>query len=256
MYLMYVDESGDAGIMDNSSEYFILSGLVIHELRWTQLLDDFIQFRRSVKQSTGFKLREEMHAQIMINGRLDKNNNIQRNQRFMILRNTIDWIASQDSVGIMTVVVSKKNFTDPKDVFEFAWRTLIQRYENTINSHNFPGPQNTDDRGIIIADNTNGEILRNLHRKMRRYNPVPSKYTVASRNLPIKLIIEDPVFRDSKHSYFIQIVDIISYFTAQYIKPNKIVKKQGAKTYFERLDPVFVKKAAPLDPYGRVWVKK
>ncbi len=226
------------------------------ELRWTELLDDFILFRRSVKQVTGFKLREEIHTQVMCNGRLDKNSNIQRNQRFMILRNTLDWIALQDSIGVMTVVVCKKNFTDAKEVFEYGWRSLIQRYENTITSHNFPGPQRLDDRGIIIADNTNGEILRNLHRKMRRYNPVPSKYSVTSRNLPIKLIVEDPVLRDSKHSYFIQMVDIISYFTAQYIRPNKIVKKQGAKTYFERLNPVLIKKAAPSDPFGRVWVKK
>ena len=125
-------------------------------------------------------------------------------------------------------------FTDPKTVFERGWSTLLQRFENTMNAHNFPGPGNDDERGLIIADNTSGEGLRNLQRKMRRYNPVPSIFEPIPRNLPIKQILGDPIFRDSRHSYFIQIVDVIAYFpfTAQYLKPNKTVKKTGGEKVF------------------------
>lgn len=153
-------------------------------------------------------------------------------------------------------IVEKDQFTDPKTIFERGWATLLQRFENTMKAHNFPGPTNADECGMVIADNTSGEDLRNLQRKMRRYNPIPSKYGSYSRNIPVKLIIEDPVFRDSRHSYFVQMVDVIAYFTSQYLKPNKIVKKQGAAKYFERLDPVLVKKASPADSFGRVWIKK
>ena len=174
MYLMYVDESGDTGVSPGSSDFFILTGLVIHELRWHDILNSCIDFRRSMKAATGFKLREEIHAQIMVNGRINDFHGIERNQRFMILRNTIDWVASQDSIGIITVIVQKECFTDPKTVFLRGWSTLLQRFENTMNAHNFPGPGNPDERGLIIADNTSGEDLRNLQRKMRRYNPVPN----------------------------------------------------------------------------------
>ena len=34
MYIMYVDESGDIGIEKTQTRYFILSALVIHELKW------------------------------------------------------------------------------------------------------------------------------------------------------------------------------------------------------------------------------
>lgn len=37
MFLMYVDECGDSGMGIGSSDYFILSGMVIHESMWTQL---------------------------------------------------------------------------------------------------------------------------------------------------------------------------------------------------------------------------
>ena len=66
---MYVDESGDTGVSKGSSKYFILSALVLHELRWYDFLDSCIEFRRKMKEATSFKLREEIHAQVMVNGR-------------------------------------------------------------------------------------------------------------------------------------------------------------------------------------------
>ena len=34
MFLMYVDESGDCGLQNSPTRYLVLTGLVIHELRW------------------------------------------------------------------------------------------------------------------------------------------------------------------------------------------------------------------------------
>lgn len=44
MYLMYVDESGDPGLTSSPTRYFVLSGIVIHELRWAICLDQLNQF--------------------------------------------------------------------------------------------------------------------------------------------------------------------------------------------------------------------
>lgn len=33
MYLMYVDESGDSGLLGSPTRYFVVSGIVLHELR-------------------------------------------------------------------------------------------------------------------------------------------------------------------------------------------------------------------------------
>ena len=62
MYLMYVDESGDIGLSGSPTRYFVLTGLVLHELRWRQTLDELIGFRRELKADFGLKLREEIHA--------------------------------------------------------------------------------------------------------------------------------------------------------------------------------------------------
>ncbi len=61
MFLMYVDESGDCGLKNSPTRYFVLRGLVVHELRWQSCLDQIIAFRRRIRQQFGLRLREELH---------------------------------------------------------------------------------------------------------------------------------------------------------------------------------------------------
>ena len=58
---MYVDESGDSGI-PGTTPRFVLIGLVLHELRWHDALNDLLDFRRSCRTKYRLKLRDEIHA--------------------------------------------------------------------------------------------------------------------------------------------------------------------------------------------------
>ncbi len=62
MYLMYVDESGDTGLANSPTRHFVLSGLVVHELRWQACLEQLIEFRRRMKAQFGVRLRDEIHS--------------------------------------------------------------------------------------------------------------------------------------------------------------------------------------------------
>lgn len=42
MYLLYVDESGDVGIKNSPTKYFVLSALIIHESKWRNTLDELV----------------------------------------------------------------------------------------------------------------------------------------------------------------------------------------------------------------------
>lgn len=53
MYLMYVDESGDTGIMNSPTKHFALSSLVVHELRWEAALQQLTEFRRRMRDRFG-----------------------------------------------------------------------------------------------------------------------------------------------------------------------------------------------------------
>ncbi|MBF0479971.1 MAG: DUF3800 domain-containing protein [Candidatus Omnitrophica bacterium] len=251
MYILYVDESGDSGLQDTPTEYYILSGFVVHELRWHQILDSIIQFRKVIKTRYGLKLREEIHSANFIHrpGELSR---IPKSLRLRLLRDVLDFEATLPDVNVLSVVVKKQGKPAGTDVVDMAWTTLIQRFHNTISSRNFSGPKNPDDLGIIIADQTDEKKLMRILRRMRRYNPVPSRIQAESRNILIDTIVEDVVHRNSAHSYFIQLTDVNAYFVMQKYKACKYIKKQGGVNYYERLNPVLCKQVSRSNDWGIV----
>lgn len=253
MHLMYVDESGDCGLVNSPTRFFVLSGLVVHELRWHDTLDRFIAFRQAMKAKFGLKLREEIHAGNFFT-RPGKLSRIMRNDRLTIVRSLADELAGMADLNFIHVLVDKQGKPLTYDVFEMGWKALIQRFENTITHRNFPGPQNADERGLILPDHTDDKKLTGLLRKMRRYNVVPSKGALGlgARNLTLTKVIEDPNFKDSDHSYFIQAADAAAFMLYQLHAPNSYIRKRGARNYFLRLAPVLCRYAAPGDPQGVV----
>lgn len=240
MYFMYVDESGDTGISKSPTRYFILSAMVIHESNWSNLLADLVVFRRHLRTTKGLKLREEIHAVQFINspGQLSR---IKRNDRLDILKQCIDWLAKHNQdLSIFTVIVDKRA-NQNRDIFEIAWERLIQRFENTLSHKNFLPKPNLVEKGIILPDNTNGQKLRTLLRRMRHFNVVPNTktyYQSGSRSIPLQCIVEDPFMKDSADSLLHQMVDVVAYCARQVHEPNQYMKKKGGHLYYHRLLPV------------------
>jgi len=253
MFLMYVDESGDCGLQNTPSRHFVLTGLVVHELRWQSCLDQMIAFRQQIRSQFHLKLREEIHAARMISrpGDLVR---IARNDRLTILRLFTNLLASLSDFNVINVVVDKQRKGPSYDVFGNAWTALIQRFENTVSRHNFRGPANPDERGMLLPDHTDDKKLTLLLRQMRRYNPVPHRLElgVGYRNLPLTQIIEDPSFRNSDHSYFIQATDLCAFLIYQHLTPSRYMHKTGAHRYFLRLQPILCTAASSNDPLGIV----
>ena len=241
MYLMYVDESGDCGTENSPTRYFVLTAIVFHELRWRPILQSMVDFRKMLKETKGLKLRDEIHCTHFINkpGDLIR---IKRNDRLDIMKKCIDWANAQTDLSTFSIVVDKQGRKD--EIFELAWNALLMRFENTIRHKNFPGPQNADDRGIVLSDNTEGEKLRGLIRKMRHYNTIPNRqdmYQGGYKNVKLEYIIEDPIFRDSQYSFIHQLNDVIAYCVRQKYEPNSYMKKKAGTNFYNRLSNVTVK---------------
>jgi len=253
MPLIYVDGSGDPGLVGSPTQYYVLSGLVVHELRWQHCLDQLVAFRKRMNGTFGLRLREEIHAAAMINspGELMR---IPRNDRLTILRAFADELARMADLSIINVVVDKSAKPADYDVFDVAWRALLQRFENTMSHRNFPGPLNPDERGMVFPDHTDDRKLTQLMRRMRRYNPVPNRPDFGSgyRDLRLRLVLEDPNFRDSRHSHFIQASDLTAFLLYQHVCPSAYARRKSAQNYIRRLDPILCKAAAPRDPLGIV----
>lgn len=255
MYLIYVDESGDPGMLNSPTKHFVLSGLVIHETRWNAYLDNLVAFRKRMRNSFGLRLKDEIHAAHFISspGAVAY---LRRDVRLSILRFFIDEIKAMTDFRAINVVVNKQSKAPDYDVFRNAWRALIQRFSNTMAYRNFPSTANPEDCGLVIPDQTNVKKLTTLLRQMRRFNPVPNQqqYGPGYRNLRIRNMVEDPFFKDSSESYFIQAADLVAYFLYQEIAPNSYIRRKGARQYFGRLAPIYCRQAAPNDPRGIVWL--
>ena len=171
--MMYVDESGDIGLKKSKTKFFILSAIIIHELLWNDTLEDLIEFRRNLRDKKKLKLREEIHCSAFLNkpGNLIR---IPMYERVDIIKQCAKWLNNKIYISTFSIRIDKQQekYNSKDNVFETAWKFLIQRFENTINKHNFNGPSNYDERGIIIADNTDIPKLRTIYRKMRRKNLV------------------------------------------------------------------------------------
>jgi len=251
VFLIYVDESGDTGPFPPSpTQHFALSGFVLHELSWLKALDDVLAFRRAVRTGYGIKVRQEIHASPLLNNP----HPLPKHRRLHLLREVLDFEAQTFAgiANVINVVVDKQGKAPTYDVFDNAWRALIQRFHDTIMHRNFPGPQNAADKGLLVADDGQTTKLRKLSRRMRRFNPVASKINAGSRQIPTDTVVEDPVHRDSAESFFVQLADVNAYFLLQESRPNQFVKRKGARNWIHRLAPILCRKASSSDPFGIV----
>lgn len=263
MFLMYVDESGDTGLPSAGSptRYYCLSGLVVHELYWQTAHRQLVTFRQRLSQQYRVHLEDELHSAELIRLGTDLAPSLRvlrKHERLSILRQHADEIAAIPGFSIINVVVDKATGKQQHadEVFKSAWYRLFQRFENTIAQRNFPGANyDLEERGMVFPDSTHAVALGKHLSDMRLANRLKIKGASGSFSYidrPLTKIIEEPIARDSRHSFFIQAADCAVFLLKQFIQPNGYMKAKGGSAYFKRLEPVLCKRATQIDPWGIV----
>ena len=174
-----------------------------------------------------------------------------RKTRVEIYRTVLDQVAARlPETRILNVHVNKvaPRYSSTKgaaDIETMAWEWFIQRFETFLQ-------RNGNAHGVIFADDTNEVKIRRLVRKMRVYNYVPSMFGSAARPVPLTQIVEDPVMRDSRHSYFIQVADLAAHALYRKLYPKGGYRRYGVDRLFDRLDPILLKEASRTSQQGIV----
>jgi hypothetical protein len=254
---MYVDESGDTGLDGSPTDHFVLAGFVVHEADWNSYLERLVAYRRRMGAAFGLPLRAELHSSRLLT-RPGSLVGIAKNDRLTIIRAFAKEVATLDRARCICVHVDKRGKGSDYDVFEHAWRALIQRFSNTLVCGNFPRGPGPAEKGMLFPDDTDQVKLKRLVRRMRRYNPIPNqaRFGGGFRDLPIDRVIEYPSFRDSAESYFVQVADLIAFLLYQEIAPSAYMRRTGGKSYFERLAPILLTQASSSDPRGIVRLQR
>ena len=138
---------------------------------------------------------------------------------------------AQLDIRCVNVVIDKTKFVDGNyKVLENALKYNIQRIEKDSNNQW---------KYIMISDKGRIAPMRETARKIRKFNPIPSRFSLEQKNQPVTNIVEDILEKDSKDSYFIQICDFISYFVGLYYR-LQFQKQALPNRAADLIDNVFV----------------
>ncbi len=235
MHIIYIDDSADQVLA-------IYSALAIPVEQWRDIFLEVKKFRHELRKKHGIYVTKELHAWKFVSGRGDISDRvITKFQRVAIYNETLDMIARLPGVRLFNAVF-------PKSDHLRALERLINRVNRNLHS--------CDSHGILICDQGNEVAFTRLIRRMGVYNPIPSKFgfwqttQVGWRNLPIDRIVEDPFFKPSDQSFFIQLVDFSAYALLRRENPIISKSKYGLHESFLHLSSILVREASRRDPEG------
>jgi hypothetical protein len=235
MRFIYVDESHD-------DQLYVLSAMALPADSWSQALDQVVQYRRDLKRTDGIYVSTEFHAWKFVSGRGNIADRIvTKARRCEIFVETLKFMTTLPGIKLFNAALTLKQA-------DWAFERLINRINRAL--------QDWQTYGILICDEGNEATFTRLLRKLRRFNPIPSRRGVwretgkPIKNIPIDRILEDPFFKRSYQSYFLQLVDFAAYALLRRERPLASKSKYGLDKAFANLKPILVLDANPKDPDG------
>lgn len=236
MYLIYIDESYD-------ETHYAYSAIFINAFRWNDYFNYLLTWRADWYENHQVPLDYELHATKFIGGRGDFPSVKNKEFRANLFYEAIGRIEKMDDVKIINAITGNKK----KHMLLFEY--MLNRINRTLEEHNACG--------VLICDEGNENKLTSILRKMKKSNPIPADeyhrqhMGYYERDIPLHHIIEDPLFKTSKSSYFIQLADFLAFSLLRNEKPLEKSTLDPVKNAFNQLDQSLVKVVFSKDPKGK-----
>jgi len=206
MYLAYVDESGNSGkVAAGGTRTFTLGCVLIEHGRWPDVFDDLINFRRFLKSRFAIPVRAEIKANYLLHNRGPHFNfhPLGERARFAVYRGFMRLLPKLELKAFAIVVRKELIKCATIDARETAREYLFQRLERLTTKGNT--------HAILLHDEGEGALVRRLGRKARRAGTAGSAFGTGMLKRPARLVIDDPIGRQSSESYLIQCADLVAY---------------------------------------------
>ncbi|MCH9845480.1 MAG: DUF3800 domain-containing protein [Alphaproteobacteria bacterium] len=224
MYFIYIDESYD-------KTHYAYSAIFIDAFQWNNYFDKILQWRKEWYEEYGIPMDFELHATDFIGGRGEYPSNRNKTYRATLFHEAIQTIEKINDLKVINAITDNKK--DSFKLFEY----MLTRINTTLHKKNA--------LGVLICDEGNENRLTAIVRRMKKENRVPPDYYHRQkgepmRDLPLDSIIEDPLFKTSKSSYFVQIADFVAFSLLRNECPLPQTHKL-VQTAFEQLDKSLLK---------------
>lgn len=214
MKLIYIDESGsfNDGLVAlelttnrRKSSHYILAAAIVDTENWQLVFERLKNLRADLRRNFKISKSDQIHAYELIGNsgvwRHLKYKHLTSSKRRKILRYVLENYKQWPEVSIVSVAVDKLSrfpkSINPATAREVAYQNLFNRIERTLG----------DEPYVVIVDGQEDFAVIKTLRKMKVFN------MIGRSNVPIKSSIEDPLFKLSKASYFLQMIDHIAYAT-------------------------------------------
>jgi len=237
MHLIYIDDARD-------EELCVFSALAIPAPSWRACFQMVREFRRALKKSDGIYVYKELHGWKFVSGRGKiADRVVPKGRRCQIFRDALDLLTELPGARLFNGVFGAKQD-------ELAFERLMNRINRTMTAW--------DSQAMLICDEGKEAAYTRLVRRMGVFNPIPSQFGVwrdtgaMTKNIPIERIIEDPVFKKSEQSYFIQLVDFCAYALLRRERPIEAKSRYGLDKAWEPIaaSEILVREATRRDPEG------
>lgn len=243
-HLFYIDESYD-------EKKFIVTALGVRAKFWRPTFDRLKAFRKQLSADFGIKQSRELHATRFIRDCSDgiSRRKLNIGERKRVFELALRHIAAEPAIKLINVCLDV-NGRPLQKVHTMAIERLANRIQRTMlakHSH-----------AVVIIDEGREKEIRGLLRRMSVFNYIPSRFGTwndgsVGKNIALTRLIEDPVFKDSAASYFLQMADFCAYTLLKHeTTPTKFVKTWGYHRLFPILKPVLFLPASSRDPDGIV----
>jgi len=201
---------------------YTLGCVLVASDAWPRVFDELIDFRRFLRNTFGVPVRAELKANDLLRNKgAFQQLGLSERTRRRIYRLSIK---KQNGLGTKSfaIIIDKQKLAQRptvRDPREVAWEYLLQRLERL--SH-----KTGDTPIMVLHDEGEAATIRKLARRARRIGSAGSFFGTGSLSRPARYLIDDPVPRDSSHSYFIQLGDLNAYaaFRRIYPPPKRVVQ--------------------------------
>ena len=207
MYLYYVDESGSPYSYSQTSEFYVLSSLILDDSNWNTIDEAVSDVKRKYFPSADLSQIEIRGSKLWNKvGDYSGFSDDQVRNAFSDLTNII----RDNDVKIISIVIKKDKFLfdwEDKDMLTEAWRVLLERIEMFLTG------EGNYNHGLIVMDS-----ITPVEDKKR--NKLMDSFKIFGTGRVNLNHILEITFTDSGLKNLIQLTDIIAYVTRQHMRAD------------------------------------
>lgn len=237
MHFIYIDDSTDRPAN-------VFCGLAIPHRQWNIAFEYIKKWRIHLRDTHGIPLGAEIHSTSFLSGRGSAGtlSHLSRHRRAQIFHKYFEVVEFMSRWDVRVFSVCN---TDDDQYRSFE--RLLNRINRTMLAW--------DSFAHLICDEGKERQYTAMVRRMRVHNPIPSNQGQwpnggVIKNIPIERIIEDPQFKNSNKSYFIQTSDILAFGLLRREFPTPKARQQRIHKSFEQLNTTLTRECSRSDPLG------